>query len=276
MNITLNTSNNPPYESMFNTLTQEVFGFSFQPWFEQKLWNESYESYSVIENGRMLANVCVFKHEMLVRGELVRALQFGAVATAKAARGRGLSRLLMEHVLEIYPGWLAFLNANPGVVDFYPRFGFRQVQTYKPEIAVKIDNAVAGSSGFDMDFVYKRNAYSHIIDYVNAQPVNVFHLVMEYGDDVYFLPALDVFAVAKQSGERLYLADVVAGGCVDFDELVRELPFAGVEVVEFGFCPDWLGVEPEWVVSDMEEELFFVKGDWDLPRRFCFPVMGGT
>ena len=61
MRITINRSNTPIYEAMFDDLIQEVYGFSFAPWFARKLWDERYESYSIIQNGRILANVCIFK-----------------------------------------------------------------------------------------------------------------------------------------------------------------------------------------------------------------------
>ena len=138
--ISFNNRNNPEYEAMFDDLIQEVFGFSFSLWLERKLWDERYESYSIIENGRMISNVCIFKKELIVSGEIVCANRFGAIATRKDSRGKGFSRRLMEHVLSLYPDTPAYLSANPSVIDFYPRFGFKQIQTYKAEVAAKINN----------------------------------------------------------------------------------------------------------------------------------------
>jgi len=59
MTITMNNQNNPAYEAMLDTLIQEVFGFSFEPWFEYELWDKNYESYSIIENGKMLSK-CMY------------------------------------------------------------------------------------------------------------------------------------------------------------------------------------------------------------------------
>jgi len=143
MNIAVNNRNNPEYEAMLDHLIQEVFGFSFAPWFRRKLWNSDYESYSIIENGKMLSNVCIYKSELLINGRKTTAIQLGAVATRKSERGKGMSRIIMEHILSLYPCTPAYLFANQGVLDFYPKFGFTQTQTYKPEISLTINNNAA-------------------------------------------------------------------------------------------------------------------------------------
>ncbi|MCL1983539.1 MAG: hypothetical protein FWG53_10720 [Clostridiales bacterium] len=76
---------------------------------------------------------------------------------------------------------------------------------------------------------------------MNTQSVQIFHLLMDYADG-----------------------------------LIRELPFSGVELVEFGFCPDWLGINPRWEQVDWDKEPFFLKGDWNLPEVFRFPAMSAT
>jgi len=282
MKISFNNRNNPEYETMFDNLIQEVFGFSFAPWFQRKLWDEQYESYSIIENGKMLSNICIYKAEMVVQGKTVPTIRLGAVATRKNARGKGLSRALVEHILSLYPNTLALLTANPSVIDFYPRFGFKQVPAYRAEIAAAINNNPATAVKYELDvpdfmsLVYGRSCYSKIADCINTQSVQMFHLLMEYADDIYFLPNLDVAVIAQQDKNRLFLADVIAKKPVAFELLKQELPFANIEVVEFGFTPDWLGVTPTWVPVCMNDEPFFIRGEWNLPVNYRFPVMSET
>ena len=282
MKIAFNNKNNTVYETMFDDLIQEVFGFSFVPWFERKLWGCNYESYSVIEDGKMLSNVCIFKSELLINGEKTPAIQFGAVATRKNARGRGLSRYLIEHVLSLYPDTLAYLFANQSVIDFYPQFGFRQIQTYKPEIAFFIDNShvTAIKCGLDdtiiQEAISNRNVYSNLVDCVNSQSIQMFHLIMSYPNDIYYLPHCKAIVVAVKKDERLFIADIIAGQPTTFDELAAELPFTGICTVEFGFCPDWLNVLPIWRPTDMKTDPFFIRGDWILPEKLCFPITSTT
>lgn len=280
--ISFNNSNNPKYEAMFDDLIQEVFGFSFSPWLERELWDERYESYSIIENSRMLSNVCIFKAELIVSGDTVRANRFGAIATRKDSREKGLSRRLMEHVLSLYPGRPAYLSANPSVIEFYPRYGFRPIQTYKPKIAVEINNGARKAIKLELDdpifmgFLSERSIFSKLVDCKNTQPVQIFNLLIEYDKDIYFLPELDVVAIMQHEGSRLFLADVFAKKPISFGCLKQHLPFNGIDSVEFGFCPDWLDIEPMWIPENMKEEPFFVLGEWNLPINFRFPVVSDT
>ena len=282
MHITVNRCSDPAYEALFDEHIQEVYGFSFSPWLERKLWDERYESYSVIANGRILANVCIFKTDMLIGGQPVRAHQFGAVSTRASERNKGLSRRLLEHVLSIYPDTLAFMAANPSALDFYPRFGFRRVQTYRPEIAVSIDNSPDKAVRLDPDdslvlgALHGPRVYSGLVDSMNTQSVQRFHLLLNHPEDICLLPNCGVIVIARQDGEKLYLADVIAPKPLAFDSLMRELPFCGVKRVEFGFCPNWLDVVPDWNPANMDEEPYFIRGNWNLPKRFRFPALSET
>jgi GNAT superfamily N-acetyltransferase len=282
MNITVSRNNNPAYERQFDELIKEVFCFSFAPWFDRKLWDERYESYSIIQDGTMLSNVCICKTDMLIRGQTIRAHQFGAVATRESERGKGLSRLLMDYILSLYPDVPAFLYANPSVIDFYPRFGFRQAPALLPGIVVTINNTLGRAIKYSPDdeliihMLGGRRIYSSIADSVNTQPVQIFHLLTDYRDDIYYLPKCGAMIVAEQELGRLFLADVVTPEPISFDELKKELPFSGVAYVEFGFCPDWLGVDPQWERADAGKEPFFLRGNWDLPEAYRFPAMSAT
>ena len=282
MDITVNRENNRAYTAMFDELIQRVFGFSFGPWLERNLWDERYESYSIIENGEMLANLCIYKTDLLVSGQPFHAHQFGAVATLPEKRGKGLSRALMNHVLELYPGTPAFLAANPSVIDFYPIFEFRQIKTFNPIVDIAVDNLTNSDNKLELDdklvqeMLYRKRIYSNIMDSVNTQSIQIFHLLMEYSDCIYHLPDCNAIVIARQDGNTLFCADVITEQKITIGELVRELPFSGVSRIKFGFCPDWLGVDFAWEQVDSEKEPYFIFGDWNLPEKFRFPAMSET
>ena len=282
INISMNRHNDPVYEAMFDDLIQEVFDFSFAPWFACKLWDERYESYSIIQEGKMLSNVCIYKTDMLLRGKTLRVHQFGGIATRKSVRRKGLSRILMEHVLSLYADIPAFLYANSSVTDFYPLFGFRRAQAYRPGIATEINNPSGKAVKYDARDSFISEAlngnriYSDIADSLNTQPIQTFHLLLDYPDSIYFLPDCGAVVIAEQNYGVLFLADVISQSPISFDKLKSELPFSGVNYVEFGFCPDWLGVDPRWEPEDEVEEPFFLIGDWSLPETFRFPAMSVT
>ena len=279
--IAFNNKSDPTYEAMFNDLILEVFGFSFAPWFACVPWSENYESYSIIEGGVMLANVSIFKADLVVNGQGFVAHQFGAVATRKSARGRGLSRILMVHVLARYPETPAYLVANEDVADFYPRFGFRQVQTYLPQFAVSIDNEMPPvlrkmDDKHFRETLANRAYFSKPVDCRNAQNVALFHLLMAYEEHIYFLRAPGAYVIARQRGADLFIADIIARKPIHFALLAKELPFKGVGNITFGFCPRGIGVEPDWVRADAKVEPFFIHGAWELPAFFRFPALAET
>ena len=104
----------------------------------------------------------------------------------------------------------------------------------------------------------------------------MFHLVMSHQHNIYHLPKSDAILIAKQDGDRLFIADIVAKAPISFEAMREELPFEGIQVIEFGFCPDWLGIAPDWEPVDMEKSPFFVKGAWNLPTHFRFPATSET
>ncbi len=281
MQIVSSRGGDPGYQIMLEDLIREVFGFSFAPWFARGLWDERYESHAIIEDGRMLSNISLYKSDLVVAGKPVRAHQFGGVATRGEARGKGLSRRLMEQVTNLYPETPAYLAAHPGVTGFYPRFGFRNAGTFRPEKAIRIDNPEVTACRLDPDdpavaAALGNRMYSEVLDCVNAQPIRMFHLLMDYPDGIYRLPRCGAIVVAEQEGDRLTIADVLSAEPIAFNTLRTELPFVGVRNVSFGFCPEWLGVTPDWKPVDSTKEPFFLRGDWKLPDRFLFPVMAET
>lgn len=282
MQLVMNCHNDPAYEDLLDNLIQEVFGFSFKPWFEKKLWTENYESYSLIDQGCMLANVCIYKTDMLLGGKPFHANQFGAVATRESMRGKGLSRRLMMHVLDKYPETPAFLAANPSVIDFYPKFGFRRVKIHRPVVKTNLDQDACPAHKLQLDdelllrAIYEKRCYSQVLDSINTQSIQQFHLLMEYSDDIYYLPGCEAVLIAQQEKSRLWIADIISSQPVNFTQIIRELPFSGIDRIEFGFCPDWLEVTPEWLAVDQEKQPFYLKGDWPLPEYFRFSALSET
>jgi len=104
----------------------------------------------------------------------------------------------------------------------------------------------------------------------------MFHFLKDYPDDIYLLPESDIVVVAYQKDAHLFIADVISRKPITFEKLKAELPFVGIEVIEFGFCPDWLDVKPIWEPVCKTDVMFFVKGEWNLPDAFRFPATSET
>ena len=89
----------PEYAVQLNVLMREVFDFDFDFWFRRGMWSDKYESFSLIDAGRMVAHVGVSRMKLRVKGKEFFAIQLGGVATSPEARGQGYMRRLLGGVL---------------------------------------------------------------------------------------------------------------------------------------------------------------------------------
>lgn len=248
------------YKRQLNQLMQLVFGFTLDRWDALGLWDDRYRCYSLQQGDRLVANVSVAEMELLLGGERVSAIQLGAVATLPECRGKGLARQLLSHVLELHANRPAFLMANQSVVDFYPRFGFQPLPEIQPvwPLAEPLrgcpDCRLALDSPQLSRLVQQRQHYSQRVDVVAAEWVNWFHLVMEFSQQIYYLPDLDTVVIAKQQWDRLVIYDLLCSSPPTRGQLLRHLPFPGVNLIEFAFTPDWLG--------GYTDQPYARQGDW--------------
>ncbi|WP_265445014.1 GNAT family N-acetyltransferase [Acetivibrio straminisolvens] len=279
MQISFNNRNDKEYQFMLNNLLKDIF-LDFQFWYDLNLWDENYESYSIVENGEIVSNICVFKTQILFNKKQYPALSVGAVATKKEYRGRGLSRLLMEHIIKKYDNVPMYLSANDSVLDFYPKFGFKRVYEKLPVCECVINNDVmANKLSYDdpkvWDYVYKRVNFSQKLDCLNSSSINIFHIYWGYLKDyIYELPEIDTMVIAEQKGETLKLIGVFSMKDISFSDLIKYLPFANVKKIEFGFMPYWSDVN--YIMKEYETDPLFVRGLRCDLGDFKFPELSIT
>ncbi|MTI71363.1 MAG: GNAT family N-acetyltransferase [Firmicutes bacterium] len=279
MQVSFNNRNDKNYQNILNNLLKEVF-LDFQFWYDLNLWDENYESYSIIENGEIISNICVFKTKIMFNKKRYFTLSIGAVATKQEYRGRGLSRILMEHIINKYKDVPMYLSANDGVVNFYPKFGFERVYEKLPVCEVEIENHIkANKVQYDdpkvWNYVYNRVNYSDKLDCVNTQNINIFHLYMGYlKDSIYEIPELQTLIVANQKGSTLKLIGVFSLRNINFTELIKFLPFCNVNKVEFGFRPYWTDIE--YSMHEYKTDPIFVRNLCCDLGEFKFPELSIT
>lgn len=138
MQIISNYQNDDRLRAQFNHLSRVTFGISFEEWYAKGFWGEKYQCFSLLNNNTIIANVSVNTLKWIINGKLCNALQLGTVMTDEAFRNQGLSKKLMDYVLDKFSNnfELIYLFANKSVVDFYPKFGFtlqKQYQKYTHE-----------------------------------------------------------------------------------------------------------------------------------------------
>jgi hypothetical protein len=74
-----NIKDNQQLRASFNELAMNVFGISFEGWYEKGFWTEKYDPFCFVDNSTVIANVSVNILELIMNGEKRRALQIGTV-----------------------------------------------------------------------------------------------------------------------------------------------------------------------------------------------------
>ena len=125
--IEINYRDNDALRASFNELAGKVFGLSFENWYQNGFWKDNYIPYSVVIDGKVVANVSVNRCDVNYNGETKSLIQLGTVMTDPDHRGKGYARELMEKIISDYEGKVdgMYLFANDSVTSFYPLFGFK-------------------------------------------------------------------------------------------------------------------------------------------------------
>ena len=278
----------PALRHQFCDFVQSVFkGANFHLWAAHGGWSEDYDVWVVIEEGRIVSGVGVMRMDLIVHGRPQTGWQIGAVATAPAWRGKGLSRCLLETVLahlDALGEAPVFLFANSSVLDFYPRFGFRRViqQQYRattdvvpqPGQAVALDIANAAHRDY-LEQLYRRaRPLDSVFSAVSYYSAAIFHL-LHHPRQCLHLPQHDLVAILRQEGDHLHLDDIVSAAPVDLRAILPLIAAAPVRSLEFGFRPTDLWGEDTIAFEDTE--MFFLRGAPEIQERdLHFPTLAHT
>ena len=128
-----NYKENPVLRESFAALAKETFGIDFLKWHAAGGWNEDYIPYSFSSDDGIIANVSVSTMNLLMEGEMHKAIQIGTVMTEPSHRGKGLAGSLLLHVLKAHEHAcdFFFLAADEKAVPLYTRYGFRPLKSFR-------------------------------------------------------------------------------------------------------------------------------------------------
>ncbi len=243
------------YREALNRLTNATYGFHFEEWYQQGFWGDRYRPYSLLHNENIVANVSVNPMEFQVKEKKCKALQIGTVMTDIAYRGRGLSRELMNIVLEEYEKDFDFiyLFANDTVLDFYPRFGFVQEEelihfgytsanTRRYDF-VKLDLREENKKELLLRLVRQAKPCSEYAMLDNSGLV-MFYLNSFLSENIYYCEELSLAAVAEYEGDTIKLLDVFCEKEFNLKEVINSLAAGTGMKIMLGFTPlDTTGFE---------------------------------
>ncbi len=281
--------NRDEYRASFNELSKLVFGIDFEGWYQKGAWDDRYICHSIVAADQIIANVSVSKMDLVIHGESKSALQIGTVMTHPEHRGKGLSKQLMEYVLEIYEDTcdLFFLFANRTVLDFYPKFGFTALPEHQfylnlsvqpkdePFVLDKLD--VSKEEHWDLikQMLISRRPISEHFGVTNNEGLFQFYALNVFNECLYFSRTDDAIIVFEHEGDLLHLYDVISDKQVDMEALVSRITMKQTRNVRFHFTPDQLINKAYVEPFGKHEDVLFMRPLSDLGKLpvFCVPKL---
>lgn len=278
----------------FNELASITFdGLNFEAWYQNGYWGDCYNPYSIVTDNQVIANVSVNRMEFVWNGERKRFIQLGTVMTAEKYRNQGLIRRIMDEIDQDYGQTVdgVYLFANDSVLDFYPKFGFRQAEEYcytktfttaQPRRAfstVQPHRMVQAPMRGKKDWLKLENAMRQSVPYSRFHMTGNDSLIMFYitgfmQDAVYYDQEYDAYVIAETEGDSLIVHNIFAREKYPIDDILSAFG-SDVKHVALGFTP----MDAEgYSVSVFKEEdcTLFVKGsgfDGFERDRVMFPTL---
>lgn len=292
MELVKNVRENAALRASFNALAGQTFdGLNFETWYTNGHWTDNYCPYAVVEDGEVIANVSVNRTPILADGKVVRLFQIGTVMTKPEHRNKGLSRLLMAEIEKDLAAEADgyYLFAHTGVLQFYPKFGYRpaggetmcsgpmpkpaaadwvQVLMDGPENRARLWAAVQSSrfaGGFEM---------------VENPGLVLFYAGQFLTECVYYSAALDAWIVAEPDEGTLTLHNVFSPRAdLPLQQVLEGLGglFPDCTTLQLGFAPAQTEGWQTTLLADPDTTLFvkgpfFEQGGFDAAKH-RFPTL---
>ncbi|MFC3745625.1 GNAT family N-acetyltransferase [Paenibacillus sp. GCM10012306] len=279
---------NKAYRDSFNQLTTLAFDINFEVWYQKGFWDDRYICYSFLRDSKVIANVSVSKMDVVINGLNKKAIQIGTVITHPDFRGKGLSRALMNHVLNIYEQEcdIFFLFANSTAINFYPKFGFESFGESQFKLKFNPvpneDSTICKlncSNEEDLEFIKRmvlsRKPISGQFGVSNNQGLFMFYALNVFPESIYYSQEDEAIIVYQQEGHTLHLYDIVSQDDVHINSLLNRIANEQTESIQFHFTPDQFTEKAQYEPMDNNDDMLFIKANFAIDKnsKFCVPVL---
>lgn len=230
----------------FYELPKTMFCLDFKPWYEAGYWSENYNPHCLLDNGRPVSNISIYHQKFMLSGVEKHLIQIGGVCTFEEYRNQGLSRYIMEAIIEEYKEKCdsLFLMANDSVLEFYPKFGFEksieyQYVTYSKEVSNTYHVKKLDSKN-ERDYNLAIRKMKDINSDIELATMQQSELAMLYWQicnicEFYYIEELDVIAVASYDKDELVIDHIY--GQAPLEEVIKALCNKKNTKVILGFKP---------------------------------------
>jgi len=285
-----NIKNDDNLRNKFFDFTQTVFpGADFKKWHLKGFWLDNYIPYSIIEDDKIVSNVSITKMNLLIDGKYVKGIQFGTVGTIPGYRDHGLSRFLMEFVLDKYKDDVKFffLFANDSVMDFYPKFGFERQKAVifksstdlpKPNFsAIKLDINKEKDFKLVCKILNFRLVITRLFGAMDYEFISMWHILNIFHENLYYLEDDGVIIIMTEEDNHLHIWDIIYTKPFDISSIIAKvIKSDNVKSIRYYFSPDQLNFKYDEVEDD-EDSPLFVRGKFQLAEKDAkFPATAQT
>ena len=275
--------------AFFDFIDQIYPGLDFKTWYEKGFWLDNYIPHSIVIDDKIASNASITKMTLLVDGNIMKGIQVGTVGTLPEYRRRGLSRILMQHILDKYSDSvdIIFLYSSEEALSFYPKFGldhyneviFRQTQNIpEPDISArKLDMGSDQDFRLALEMLSRRTPISKLFGALDYDFITIWHILNLHPNHLYFLEKEGIIIIASERDNQIHIWDVIYDKPIEIQKaLPKIIKSADIKSINFYFSPDLLGFDFDDTTVDSESPLF-VKGTFPIDRRkFKFPSTAQT
>jgi predicted GNAT family N-acyltransferase len=279
-----NYRDNNTLRSSFNNLTEKTYNFNFIEWYNNGFWTEKYIPYSLADGEKIIANVSVNLMSFKMDGVEKNYIQIGTVMTDEEYRGQGLSRYLMENIIEEYKDKVdgIYLFANDSVLNFYPRFGFVEGREYQyskyinaADSKIQIEKVdISDKLNREKFLAAAKNSVSNERFSLNNFGLIAFWATGPMSNLIYYIPNEDAYVIGEIKNENLYIHQVIASRKVNLGNVISSFGSDIIKVI-LGFTP--YNAEGYDVEEFHEEDctLFYLGKDLEniKKKQLIFPTL---
>ena len=263
---------------------KNVFGLDFSIWYNSGFWGDKFVPYTLFDGDKAVASVGVSLSEIDWNGHIGKFTQLSTVMTEPFYRGKGLNQWLLKLVISKWKekSDCIYLYANDSVVDYYPKFGFKELAEYryKKEIENKSGHfrKLDLTSKSDMDLLVQKcscsNPYS-TLSMKNNLELMMFHCLTFLENNIFYIEQYDAVVIAKCDEDIILCYDIFTDSRCHMEDILGVLVEKEKQMVVLGFTPvskDGFSIEE---VQEKDYHVFVLKDSAKLfeDNKISLPLL---
>ena len=270
--------------------TETIFpGINFRDWYSHGFWPKEYNPVSLIDNDRIISNISMARMKVLLNGSIVDAIQLGAVGTLPEYRKQGLSRKLLDYILEKYSdsAEFFFLFADEDVYDFYRKLGFEKIDEHYFVLDSEIPTSTYSARKLDIckvdDFELIKRLVNNRRDLTarfgarDYAYVTLWHILNIHPQNLYYLADEDIIIITTEKDDILKIWDIIYSDQFEIRQILPKIIQSDkITSINYYFPPDIIKF-PFNQIKSLEDYGLFVRGKFNCrDSEIKFPATAET